>query len=182
MLDASESHPRRPNAKEVLTPKRSDLFIFPIPDGNCLEEIIQSTLREEQPERSEDFREELQGNSEVSQPTEQKMECYCYLRSVPEVLADGIHLPTIPLSVIRSLPKTCQDSTSFSAQHTAPRAFNTYHTRKFLVCTWLKGQPAQDIELCCSLVRHFGFSHFGSNQLVCGRSSPSDSGWDVSRA
>ena len=73
MLDASESHPRRPNAKEVLTPKRSDLFIFPIPDGNCLEEIIQSTLREEQPERSEDFREELQGNSEVSQPTEQKM-------------------------------------------------------------------------------------------------------------
>ena len=42
MLDASESHPRRLNATEVLTPTRSDFFIFPIPDGNCLEEIMES--------------------------------------------------------------------------------------------------------------------------------------------
>ena len=35
--------------------------------------VRQSTLREEQPVRSEDLREELQGNSEGSQPTEQKM-------------------------------------------------------------------------------------------------------------
>ena len=40
-LDASEIPPRL-NAKEVSTPKRSEHFIFPIVDGTCLEEILES--------------------------------------------------------------------------------------------------------------------------------------------
>ena len=32
-MDASELHARRPNAKEVLTPQRSENFIFPVADG-----------------------------------------------------------------------------------------------------------------------------------------------------
>ena len=78
ILDASEMHPRRLNAKEVLTPNRVFFLIFPIPDGTAKlfgrdHAVRRSTLREEQPVRSEDLREELQGNSERSQPTEQKM-------------------------------------------------------------------------------------------------------------
>ena len=32
-MDASELHARRFNAKEVLTPMKSDNFIFPVADG-----------------------------------------------------------------------------------------------------------------------------------------------------
>ena len=40
-MDASDLHARRLNAKEVLTPKKGDNFIFPVADGTVklLEEI-----------------------------------------------------------------------------------------------------------------------------------------------
>ena len=60
-LDASEIHPRRINAKEVLTAQQSDEFIFP---------VAEPTPRREQTAWSEDFSRELQGESGVSQPTE----------------------------------------------------------------------------------------------------------------
>ena len=63
--------------RSILTPNRV-FFIFPILDGTAKlfgrdHGVRQSTLREEKPVRSEDLREELQGNSDGSQPTEQKM-------------------------------------------------------------------------------------------------------------
>ena len=66
-LDASEIRARRLNAKEVLTPKWSENSVFPIADGTEKlfgrdHDVKESTLRRELV-RSEDLREELQGNS-----------------------------------------------------------------------------------------------------------------------
>ena len=74
---ASEIHARRLNAKEVLTSKNGENFIFPIADGTAKlfgrdHEVRESTLRRDQPVMSEDLTEELQGNSVRSQPTETK--------------------------------------------------------------------------------------------------------------
>ena len=43
-IEASEIHPRRTNAKELLTPQRRDFFIFPKADGTakCQEETTNS--------------------------------------------------------------------------------------------------------------------------------------------
>ena len=76
-MDASEIHPRRFNTKEVLTPQRREDFTFSFADGTAklsggAHEFREPTLRREQLVRSEDLREELQGNTERSQPTETK--------------------------------------------------------------------------------------------------------------
>ena len=59
-LDASEIHPRRINAKEVLTPPRGDEFLFPAADGTAKllgrdYDFREPTPRREQTVRSEDF-------------------------------------------------------------------------------------------------------------------------------
>ena len=76
-MDASEIHPPRINANEVLTPQRSEDFIFPIADGTAKlsgrdHEFREPTLMWEQPVRSEDLSGELQGEPEGFQPTESK--------------------------------------------------------------------------------------------------------------
>ena len=59
-MDASEIHPRRINAKEVLTPQRRDDFIFPIADGKIARtrsriprthSLAASTCMERRPQR-----------------------------------------------------------------------------------------------------------------------------------
>ena len=76
-MDGSEIRPRRLNAKEVLTPQRSEHFIFPVADGTAQisgrdHEFREHTPRREQPVRSEDLRGELQGELEGFQPTKTK--------------------------------------------------------------------------------------------------------------
>ena len=73
-MDASEIHPRRINAKEVLTPQKGDEFIFPIADGTAKwsgrdQEFRETTLRQNQSVWSEDLSGELQGEPEGFQPT-----------------------------------------------------------------------------------------------------------------
>ena len=75
-MDASEIDARRLNAKEIVTPKRGDFFVVrsQMEQQNCLEEtngVRESILRRNQPVRSEDLREDLQGNSEKSQATDE---------------------------------------------------------------------------------------------------------------
>ena len=66
------------NAKERIMMKNVEHFYFPIRRWNsktvCLEETMGSEnpfLRRDQPVRSEDLREDLQGNSEKSQPVDE---------------------------------------------------------------------------------------------------------------
>ena len=73
-MDASELHARRLSAKEVLTPKRSGNFIFPVADGTVKifgggQRLRTSTLTRERQERGEE-QEILQGKSdELRSPT-----------------------------------------------------------------------------------------------------------------
>ena len=73
-MDTSEFHARRLNAKEVLTPKRSGNFIFPVADRTVKifwrgQRLRTSTLIQERPERGEG-QEILQGRSgELRSPT-----------------------------------------------------------------------------------------------------------------
>ena len=74
-LDASDVYPRRINAKEILIRQTDDDFMFPFADGTAKlsgkdYEFRESSLRQEQPVRSEDFSGELQGEPGESQPTE----------------------------------------------------------------------------------------------------------------
>ena len=76
MMEASEIYHRRINAEAVLTPQKGEHFIY-IPNADGTEKLSgrdhkfrEPTMRREQPVRSEDLREELQGNLERSQPTE----------------------------------------------------------------------------------------------------------------
>ena len=73
-LDASEIHARRLNAEAGLTRQEGEHFIVPIADGLAKlfgnHEVRESTLKRDQPVMSADLREELTGNSEMSQPTE----------------------------------------------------------------------------------------------------------------
>ena len=74
-MDASEIHPRRINAKEVLTPTKRDEFIFPIADGTAKlsgrdQEFREPTPRQHRPVWNEDFSRELQGESDGFLPTE----------------------------------------------------------------------------------------------------------------
>ena len=76
-MDASEIYPRRINAKEILTPQKGNILIFPIADGTAKllgrdHEFRESALRKEQPVKSEDLSEELQGEPEGFQPTESR--------------------------------------------------------------------------------------------------------------
>ena len=68
-MDASERHASRLNAKEVLTPMKSDNFIFPVADGTVLisggnRRLRPSTSIRDRPERGEEqevFRGESHG-------------------------------------------------------------------------------------------------------------------------
>ena len=76
-MDASDIHPRRINAKEVLTPQRGDFYIFPTADGTAKlsgrdHEFREITPRREQPVGSEDLSGELQCELEGPQPPESK--------------------------------------------------------------------------------------------------------------
>ena len=71
-LDSPEIHTRRLNAKEVVTPKSGEYFIFPIADGQVklfggYQVLRTSTLRQEQPEGGE-VQGDLRGESDGSQP------------------------------------------------------------------------------------------------------------------
>ena len=74
VMDASELHARRLNAKEVLTPQRSGNFVFPAADGTIkifgwVQRLRTSTLTRERPERGEE-QEILEGKSdELDYPT-----------------------------------------------------------------------------------------------------------------
>ena len=66
--DASEIDARRLNAKEVLTTRKGEMFIFCFADGTAKlcgkdHEVRESTLRQDQPVMSPDLRKELQENS-----------------------------------------------------------------------------------------------------------------------
>ena len=68
----SEIHARRLNAKEILTPKNGEHFIFPIAGGMFKlsggdQGIRKSTLIRDDPERGE-LRDDLRGESDGSQP------------------------------------------------------------------------------------------------------------------
>ena len=73
-MDASELHARRLNAKEVLSPMKSDNFIFPVADGTAKisggdQDLRTSILIRDRPERGEE-QEVLRGKSDgLSSPT-----------------------------------------------------------------------------------------------------------------
>ena len=74
-LDASNTCPRRINAKEVLIRQEDDEFIFPFADGTAKLSVRdcdfrESTLWREPTVRSEDLSRELQGESGEAQPAE----------------------------------------------------------------------------------------------------------------
>ena len=74
-MDASEIHPRRINAKEVLTPPRRDEIFFPSADGAAKlserdQEFREPTVRQHRLVWSEDLSGELQGESEGFHATE----------------------------------------------------------------------------------------------------------------
>ena len=84
-MDASEIHPRRINAKEVLTPQRGEEFLFPVADGTAKlsgkdHEFREPAQRQERLERSDDLRGELQGEPEGFQLTETKDDAECLER------------------------------------------------------------------------------------------------------
>ena len=75
-LDTSEIHAGRLCAKEAITPKKCEHFIFTIVDGTAKlsgsdHGVRESTLRRNQRVRSEDLREDLRRNSEKSQPIDE---------------------------------------------------------------------------------------------------------------
>ena len=97
-LDASEIHSRRPNAQEVTTPKNGENFVFPIADGTVKmsegdQGIRKSTFIQDQPERSEELRNDLRRDSDGSQPTDTTNG---RLRSPRRLLVDRreLHLPS----------------------------------------------------------------------------------------
>ena len=70
-LQTSENYHGRINAKEVLISQKGEEFIFPIADGTAKlsgrdHGARKSTPRRDQPVLSEDFKEDLEGNSETS--------------------------------------------------------------------------------------------------------------------
>ena len=73
-MDASEIHAKRLNAKEVLTPMKDDIFLFPVADGTIKipggdPRLRTSTLIRDRPERGEE-QEVLRGESDgLSSPT-----------------------------------------------------------------------------------------------------------------
>ena len=77
-LDASEIHPRRINAKEVLTPQKREDFRFPIADGTAKllgrdYKFREPTPRRAQTVKTEDFNRGLEGKlgeSQLAEPTD----------------------------------------------------------------------------------------------------------------
>ena len=70
-MDALEIYAKRLNAKEVITPKSGEYFIFPIPGTVKLSGrdhgIRTSTSMRDQPENSEELSADLRGSSDKSQ-------------------------------------------------------------------------------------------------------------------
>ena len=76
-MDASEIHPRRLNAKDVLIPHTNGEFVFPLADGSAKlsgrdYEFQEPTLRRESTVRRENLSGECHGDREESQPEEAK--------------------------------------------------------------------------------------------------------------
>ena len=76
-MDASEIHPRRINAREVLVSQKGEEVIFPTADGTAKSsgrdyEFRVPTPRREHTVGSEDLSGELQGEPGEPQPTESK--------------------------------------------------------------------------------------------------------------
>ena len=76
-LNASEIHPRKLDAKEVLTPQSGEHLKFPVEDGTANlsgkdHEFREPTQKREQTVKSEDLSGELQGKPREPQPTESK--------------------------------------------------------------------------------------------------------------
>ena len=74
IVDASEIHARRLNEKEVFGPKTVK-FLFSrsqMEQSSCLEKWVfrTSTLLRDQPERGEELRDDVRGESDGSQPTD----------------------------------------------------------------------------------------------------------------
>ena len=72
-LDASESHARRLNAKEIMTPNDGENFTFPIADGTVKVSgghrgIRKFSLTWDHPKRGEALRDDLRGEVVGSQP------------------------------------------------------------------------------------------------------------------
>ena len=85
---------QRLNAKEVLTPQRSEKIKFPVADGTAKlfgrkHEFREPTLRE-QPVSSEDLRGELQGEPEGFQPTDSRDDAEAW-RDFWSIQGDFIH-------------------------------------------------------------------------------------------
>ena len=78
-LNASEIHPRRLNPKEVLMPKSGENCTFPIADGTLKSSgghqvFRKPTLIRDQPERCEERKDDLRGESDGSQPIDTMMD------------------------------------------------------------------------------------------------------------
>ena len=76
-LDASETYPRRLNAKEVLITQKDGELIFPVADGSAKlsgrdYEFQEPTLRRESTVRRENLSGECHGDREEFQPEEAK--------------------------------------------------------------------------------------------------------------
>ena len=85
VMEASELHARRLNAKDVLTPMSGENFIFPIADGTVKlsggdQVLITSTSIRDRPDRGEE-QENLQRESDGSSSTRFKTH-RCMIRSV----------------------------------------------------------------------------------------------------
>ena len=81
-MDASELHTKRVNAKEVLTPKNGDKFIFPIADGTVKisggdEDLRTSTVIRDRQDRGEE-QDNLVGESDGSSPPLQDSSWYVF--------------------------------------------------------------------------------------------------------
>ena len=80
-MDASELHAKRLNAKEVLTPRNGEHFIFPVADGTVEiagedQNLTASTLIRETLDRGED-QDNLRGESDRSSSTPRQDSSWC---------------------------------------------------------------------------------------------------------
>ena len=110
-MDASEIYSKRLNAKEVIFPKEKGEFIFPIADGRIKtlggdQDLRTSTLVRHRPIQ-EECQGDFLGESEKSPPSPpqdsfpdageaindfwsmSETSCYCCLRNIQDLLADG---------------------------------------------------------------------------------------------
>ena len=80
-MDAPELHARRPNAKEVLTPKKGDNFTFPIADGTVKlsgeDQVLRTTTSiQDSPDIGEE-QDTLRGESDGSSSIPRQDSSWC---------------------------------------------------------------------------------------------------------